>query len=122
MAVNPETISFALSDDEINFWAEKLEEKSAEEIIRWAVEKFGNKLAIGCSLGAEDMVIMDIAVKIKPDIPFLFLDTDFHFKDTLDTLERAKQRYNANIISVKSEYTPEEQAKKIWSSTFLYRS
>jgi phosphoadenosine phosphosulfate reductase len=119
MAVNPETISFVLSDDEINFWAEKLEEKSAEEIIRWAVEKFGNKLAIGCSLGAEDMVIMDIAVKIKPDIPFLFIDTDFHFKDTLDTLERAKQRYNANIITVKSEYTPEEQAKKFGPQLFF---
>ena len=33
MAVNPETISFVLSDDEINFWAEKLEEKDIDEII-----------------------------------------------------------------------------------------
>ncbi len=109
----------ALSADEINRWAEKLENESSENIIRWACEKFGNKLAIACSLGAEDMVIMDIAVKIKPDVHFLFLDTEFHFQDTLDLLNKAKQKYKANIISVKSEYTPQEQAQKFGPQLFF---
>ena len=110
---------FALSKEEIAYWAEKLEGSTAEEIIRWACERFGDKLAIGCSLGAEDMVIMDIAVKVKPDIPFLFLDTDFHFKDTLDLLEEARKRYNANIRVVKTDLTPEEQAKKYGPQLFF---
>ncbi len=111
--------SFALEDREIEHWAVEFEEATADRIIRWACERFGNKLAIGCSLGAEDMVIMDIAVRIKPDIPFLFLDTEFHFKDTIELLERARKKYNANIVVVKSEYTPEEQAKKFGPQLFF---
>ena len=110
---------FIWEEEKINYFAEKLENESAENIIKWACESFGDKLAIGCSLGAEDMVIMDMAVKIKKDIPFLFLDTDFHFADTLLLLEKARQKYNANIVVVKSEYTPEEQEKKFGPQLFF---
>jgi phosphoadenosine phosphosulfate reductase len=110
---------FIWEEEKINYFAEKLENESAENIIKWACEAFGDKLAIGCSLGAEDMVIMDMAVKIKKDIPFLFLDTDFHFSDTLLLLEKARQKYNANIVVIKSEYTPEEQEKKFGPQLFF---
>lgn len=114
-----DNVRYALKEDQIEQAAQSLETASAEEIIKWAVQNFGNKLAIGCSFGAEDMVIMDIAVKIKPDVPFLFLDTDFHFADTLELLEKAKRKYGANIIALKSEYTPEEQAKKFGPQLFF---
>lgn len=90
--------------------AEKLAGKTPAQIIQWAGETYGDKLAIGTSLGAEAMVIMDIASRIIPKVPYIFLDTGFHFSDTLDLLEKAKRRYNANIIVAKTEITPARQA------------
>lgn len=110
---------YALKSDEVEEMAQKLENSVPQEIIKWACQTFGDKLAVGCSLGAEDMVIMDIAVKIKPNIPFLFIDTDFHFTDTIELLEKAKAKYKANIIILKSEYTPEEQEKKYGPQLFF---
>ncbi len=90
--------------------AVKLAGKSPAQIIEWAGETYQDKLAIGTSLGVEAMVIMDMASRIIPKVPYIFLDTDFHFSDTMDLLEKARRRYNANIIIAKTEITPAQQA------------
>jgi phosphoadenosine phosphosulfate reductase len=53
-------------------------------IIEAAVETFGDKLAMVSSFGAESAVLLDIAAKVKPDMPILFLDTGMLFGQTLD--------------------------------------
>jgi phosphoadenosine phosphosulfate reductase len=90
--------------------SKQLAGKSALEVFQWAVDTFGDELAIGSSLGAEAMVVMDMITPLKPDVPFIFLDTDFHFQDTLDLLGKARFRYKANIVIAKTELSPAEQA------------
>ena len=53
-------------------------------IIEAAFETFGPKLALVSSFGAESAVLLDIAAKVNPDIPVLFLDTGMLFGQTLD--------------------------------------
>jgi phosphoadenosine phosphosulfate reductase len=53
-------------------------------IIEAAVEAFGDKLAMVSSFGAESAVLLDIAARVKPDLPILFLDTGMLFGQTLD--------------------------------------
>jgi phosphoadenosine phosphosulfate reductase len=53
-------------------------------ILEAAVEAFGDKLALVSSFGSESAVLLDIAAKVKPDIPVLFLDTGMLFGQTLD--------------------------------------
>jgi phosphoadenosine phosphosulfate reductase len=53
-------------------------------IIEAAFETFGGKLALVSSFGAESAVLLDIASKVNPDIPVLFLDTGMLFGQTLD--------------------------------------
>lgn len=53
-------------------------------IIEAAVETFGDRLALVSSFGAESAVLLDIAAKVRPDIPVLFLDTGMLFGQTLD--------------------------------------
>jgi phosphoadenosine phosphosulfate reductase len=53
-------------------------------ILEAAVEAFGDKLALVSSFGAESAVLLDLAAKVKPDIPVLFLDTGMLFGQTLD--------------------------------------
>lgn len=53
-------------------------------IIEAALETFGDRLALVSSFGAESAVLLDIAAKVNPDIPVLFLDTGMLFGQTLD--------------------------------------
>ena len=53
-------------------------------IIEAAFETFGDKLALVSSFGSESAVLLDIAAKVNPDIPVLFLDTGMLFGQTLD--------------------------------------
>ena len=53
-------------------------------VLEAAVETFGDRLALVSSFGAESAVLLDLASKVKPDIPVLFLDTGMLFGQTLD--------------------------------------
>lgn len=53
-------------------------------IIEAALETFGDKLGLVSSFGAESAVLLDIASKVDPNIPVLFLDTGMLFGQTLD--------------------------------------
>lgn len=104
---------------EVAHHAEKLAGRSAEDIIHWAVDTFGDKLAVGTSLGAEAVVIMDLVARIAPATPFIFLDTDFHFQDTLDLLDRLRERLGANIVIAKTDLTPRQQAEQHGENLFF---
>ena len=54
------------------------------EIIRAAVETYGDELALVSSFGAESAVLLHLAARVNPDIPVLFLDTGMLFGQTLD--------------------------------------
>lgn len=72
-----------------------LENASPEAVIAWAIERFGEKLVIVNSFA--DCILIDMAVKINPGVQVLFLDTGFHFQETLDYLQSVKDRYNLNL-------------------------
>ncbi|WP_332633755.1 phosphoadenylyl-sulfate reductase [Halalkalibacter flavus] len=91
----------------------ELERKDSLEVLKWAYEKFGDKLVYSCSFGVEGMVLIDLISKVKKDATIVFLDTDFHFKETYELIEKVKKRYpTLNIELAKPEVTPEEQAKQ----------
>nr|MBO2470419.1 phosphoadenosine phosphosulfate reductase [Bacillota bacterium] len=60
------------------------EEKTPQELLALAVERFGTKVALACSFGAEDVVLVDMLVKINPEVPIFYLDTDKHFRETYE--------------------------------------
>lgn len=98
---------------------EDFENASPETVIAWAVEKFP-KLTLACSFGAEDVVLVDMLQKLSQGKDIFYLDTDFHFKETYETRDRLEAFYNISFVQVKSEYTPEAQAKafgdELWKS------
>ncbi len=64
-------------------------------VIAWTVEHYGDDVTVACSF--EDAVLVDLAVSVKPDIEILFLDTQYHFAETLWYVEELRQRYNLNL-------------------------
>ena len=79
------------------------ETKSSEDIIRWAVEEFGKDVAMSTSFGAESAVLLHLATQVKPDLPVLFTNTGFHFKETLEHRDYLVRRLKLNL----RELTPE---------------
>ena len=79
---------FARANDE-------LDPKSASEIIAWAVERFGSEVVVASSF--QDAVLIDLAAKVDPSIQFVFLDTHFHFPETLAYMRRLRDRYGLNL-------------------------
>lgn len=73
----------------------RLEVAPAAAAIAWAVERFGDDLVVASSF--EDAVLIDIAVGVKPDIEIVFLDTQFHFAETLWFVEHLRGRYDLNL-------------------------
>jgi phosphoadenosine phosphosulfate reductase len=51
------------------------------EVIDWALERFSGNVAMACSF--EDLVLIDLALSRKPDLEVIFLDTGYHFDETL---------------------------------------
>ena len=77
----------ALSPDELRAFAEQagrdLEGAHPADVLRWAREVFGSDLVLASSMG--DEVLVDIAAKAAPGIDVVFLDTGYHFAETLGT-------------------------------------
>lgn len=67
--------------------------QNSEALLKWAVQEFGRDLTLACSLGAEDMVLVDQLVKIAPDARIFVLDTGRLHEPTYETLERARLKY-----------------------------
>jgi phosphoadenosine phosphosulfate reductase len=76
-----------------------LDEVPAEEVLSWAVGEFFPDIAVACSM--QDAIVVDLAVKVEPRIEVFFLETGFHFPETLETAKRMRDRYNLNLVELK---------------------
>lgn len=84
---------------EIAARAEEFETSPAGKVISWAVERFGSRVCVACSF--QDCVLVDLAVRADPDIEVLFLDTGFHFEETLAYVEEVRSLYDLNLRIVR---------------------
>jgi len=89
------TIQAHLELDELDDLAREMESWTAEQVVGWAIETFGPRISIAASMA--DTVLVHMATKIDPDVEVVFLDTGFHFSETLVTLRRAQSRYHLNL-------------------------
>jgi phosphoadenosine phosphosulfate reductase len=87
--------------------ARELEGASAEEIIGWAAATFGARVAVTSSMS--DAVVIDLASRVAPGIDVLFLDTGYHFAETIGTRDAVAATYPVNLITVTPVQTVAEQ-------------
>jgi len=84
-----------LTDAELARISTEFETASPGRVIRWAVEEFGTRLAVAASM--TDAVLIDLATQVDPGIEVVFIDTGYHFPETLDTVEAVRRRYGLNL-------------------------
>jgi phosphoadenosine phosphosulfate reductase len=84
-----------LTDAELRDLGAQFEDASAGEIIAWAASTFGPHLALAASM--TDAVLIDLAVAAAPAVEVLFIDTGYHFPETLETVEVVRRHYGLNL-------------------------
>lgn len=81
---------------------EDFESKTAQEILKYAIEKYKDKVALASSFGAEDVVLIDMLVKISQQStvysPRIFtIDTGRLPQETYDLMDKIKEKYKIDI-------------------------
>ncbi len=77
--------------------AARFREASAEDLIRWAGETFGDGLAIASSFSAEDVVLIDLAVRLAPRTTVFTLDTGRLPEETHAVIDAVRRRYGLAV-------------------------
>ena len=87
--------------------AQSLAGAPAQDVIGWAAETFGSRLCITSSM--TDAVIIHLASRQVPGIDVLFLDTGYHFPETIGTRDAVSAVYPVNVVNVTPPTTVAEQ-------------
>jgi len=75
-----------------------LETASAQDIVRWAVDTFGDRFAIASSMG--DGLVAHLAASVASGVDILFLDTGYHFAETMGTRDAVAASYDVNVRTI----------------------
>lgn len=84
-----------------------LEGASPEDVLRWAVAEFGHKFCLTSSMG--DAALVHLASQVAPGIDVLFLDTGYHFAETLGTRDAVAAALPVRVVTVTPEQTVAQQ-------------
>jgi phosphoadenosine phosphosulfate reductase len=87
--------------------AVELEGASALELLRWTDENFGGSYVVASNM--QDAVLVDLAAKVRPGVDVLFLDTGYHFVETIGTRDAVEAVYDINVVNVRPENSVAKQ-------------
>lgn len=91
---------------------QEFEKKKPEEIIRWALGEFSGKIALTSSFGPESGVLLHLVSRIDPATPVLFLETGYHFPETLEYKTDLAKRFGLKkVIDLKAD--PKRKAEVV---------
>src|ERR1700760_1053933 len=119
-----------LTEAELRQLAEKgaaeLEGASASDLLRWTDANFGGvggpRSTATCNYvvasNMQDAVLVDLAAKVRPGVPVLFLDTGYHFVETIGTRDAVEAIYDVKVLNVTPEHTVAEQDKLFGKELF----
>src|ERR1700753_1194759 len=106
--------------------AADLEGASAADVMRWTDETFGGfngprgwatcNYVVASSM--QEAVLIDVAAKVRPGVPVVFLDTGYHFVETIGTRDAIESVYDIRVLNVTPENTVAEQDKLLGKDLF----
>ncbi len=95
----------------------KLETVSAEERVRWALERFRPEIMLTTSFGAQSAVSLHLVTQQWPEIPVVLADTGYLFPETYKFADQLTERLKLNLKVYRSPLTPawqEARFGKLW--------
>jgi phosphoadenosine phosphosulfate reductase len=95
----------------------RLSGASAEERVAWARDTFPGRLVLSTSFGAQAAVMLDLASRIVPGIPVVFIDTGYLFPETYRFADELTTRLKLNLKVYRPELSPawlEQRHGRLW--------
>jgi phosphoadenosine phosphosulfate reductase len=74
----------------------ELERSTPEEIVAWTLARFGDDVALACSF--EDVALLDMVRRQRPEIDVVFLDTEGHFPETYQFVDRLEREWSLHLV------------------------
>jgi phosphoadenosine phosphosulfate reductase len=96
--------------------APRLAAATAPEVAAWAAHEFGGRLAVACSMA--DAVLPHLVSRAAPGVDVLFLDTGYHFPETLSTRHLVAEQLDIRVVDVTPELTVAEQDARYGADLF----
>ncbi|OBH74580.1 phosphoadenylyl-sulfate reductase [Mycobacterium scrofulaceum] len=106
--------------------AAELEGASATEVLRWTDETFGGvngprgwatcNYVLTSSM--QEAVLIDLASKVRPGVPVVFLDTGYHFAETIGTRDAVESVYDIHVLNITPEQSVAEQDQLLGKNLF----
>lgn len=93
---------------------------SAEDRICWAVDQFGEGAVLLSSMQETSSVIMSMFHRLGLENEILFVDTGFHFHETLRFRDGVMRRYKLNVVTLYPTMTPLEQEQEFGRKLHLF--
>ncbi|WP_026734131.1 phosphoadenosine phosphosulfate reductase [Fischerella sp. PCC 9605] len=114
------TTSTVSTNQNANFDLEQLNQKyenaHPREILAWSVENIPTGLVQTSAFNVDDILITDILYReLKHPVPVIFLDTLYHFRETLELVEKAKEIYNLDLKVYK---TPDVNTREAFAAKY----
>src|SRR5215472_13077697 len=104
-------------------FAPQMENKSAQEVLRWAMDIYGSRIALASSFGPEDVVLIDIMTKIDKEKTRVFtLDTGRLNQETYDTIDKVRKKYDIQIETFFPEHQEVEEMVQTKGMNLMYES
>lgn len=92
------------------------EDATAQDLLRWTDEHFGGDYIVASNM--QDAVLVDLAAKVRPGVDVLFLDTGYHFVETIGTRDAVEAVYDVNVVNVRPEHSVTEQDAMLGRNLF----
>jgi phosphoadenosine phosphosulfate reductase len=89
---------------------------TAQQVLAWAAETFGNRMIVASNM--QDAVLVELAAKARPGVDVLFLDTGYHFAETIGTRDAVETVYDVRIVNATPERTVAEQDSLLGKDLF----
>lgn len=110
-----------------NFTAEQLQKlnetlKTPQDVLKWAIDNLHPKLGLASSFGAEDVVVIDMLMKINPKARIFTLDTGRLNQETYDVMDEIRNKYNTNIEVMFPDQNEVEQMVRVNGMNLFYQS
>ncbi|MEU8581395.1 phosphoadenylyl-sulfate reductase [Streptomyces abikoensis] len=85
----------------------ELEDAPALEILRWAADTFGERFCVTASMA--DAVVAHLASRVRPGVDVVFLDTGYHFPETIGTRDAVEAVMDVRVLTLTPRLSVAEQ-------------
>jgi phosphoadenylyl-sulfate reductase (thioredoxin) len=101
---------------------DRLRTASADSLLGWAIERFGDRFGVVTSFQSEGMVVVDMAVRLSPKVRILTIDTGRLPPETYEMIERVRQRYEVDVEVIFPEAAEIEAMVTRFGPNLFYES